>query len=50
MKTQFTSKCPANEIVTKIEAAAEPMGFDVKKNNYKVFGFSVASHSLKSCI
>lgn len=35
-KTQFTSKCPANEIVTKIEAAAAPMGFDVKKNNYKV--------------
>ncbi|KAF3513305.1 hypothetical protein F2Q69_00008436 [Brassica cretica] len=29
MKTQFTSKCPANEIVTKIEAAAEPMGFDL---------------------
>ncbi|WZZ36865.1 hypothetical protein YC2023_020266 [Brassica napus] len=35
-KTQFTSKCPANEIVTKIEAAAGPMGFDVKKNNYKM--------------
>ncbi|CAH2034476.1 unnamed protein product [Thlaspi arvense] len=35
-KTQFTSKCPANEIVTKIEAAAAPMGFDVKKNNYKM--------------
>ncbi|CAF1709869.1 unnamed protein product [Brassica napus] len=40
-KQMFTSKCPANEIVTKIEAAAEPMGFDVKKNNYKVFGFSL---------
>ncbi|CDY49976.1 BnaC03g76160D [Brassica napus] len=25
MKTQFTSKCPANEIVTKIEAAAAPI-------------------------
>ncbi|KAJ0233646.1 CBL-interacting serine/threonine-protein kinase 23 [Hirschfeldia incana] len=35
-KTQFTSKCPANEIVTKIEAAAAPMGFEVKKNNYKI--------------
>ncbi|CAH8349964.1 unnamed protein product [Eruca vesicaria subsp. sativa] len=35
-KTQFTSKCPAHEIVTKIEAAAGPMGFDVKKNNYKM--------------
>lgn len=35
-KTRFTSKCSANEIVTKIEAAAGPLGFDVKKNNYKV--------------
>ena len=42
-KTQFTSKCPANDIVTKIEAAAAPMGFDVKKNNYKV-GFQLNIH------
>ncbi|KAF3590807.1 hypothetical protein DY000_02023069 [Brassica cretica] len=35
-KTRFTSKCSANDIVTKIEAAAGPLGFDVKKNNYKV--------------
>jgi len=35
-KTRFTSKSSANEIVTKIEAAAAPMGFDVKTNNYKV--------------
>ncbi|KAG2284104.1 hypothetical protein Bca52824_055324 [Brassica carinata] len=43
-KTQFTSKCPANEIVTKIEAAAGPMGFDVKKNNYKVFCCIIFTH------
>ncbi|KAL0700222.1 hypothetical protein Bca4012_056344 [Brassica carinata] len=35
-KTRFTSKCSANDIVTKIEAAAGPLGFDVKKNNYKM--------------
>ncbi|CAN8290652.1 unnamed protein product [Cochlearia groenlandica] len=34
--SRFTSKCSANEIVTKIEAAAGPLGFDVKKNNYKM--------------
>lgn len=35
-ETRFTSKCPANEIISKIEEAATPLGFDVKKNNYKV--------------
>lgn len=35
-ETRFTSKSPANEIISKIEEAAAPMGFDVKKNNYKV--------------
>ncbi|KAL3616873.1 CBL-interacting serine/threonine-protein kinase 23 [Castilleja foliolosa] len=35
-ETRFTSKCPANEIISKIEEAAGPMGFDVKKNNYKM--------------
>ncbi|XP_010538259.1 PREDICTED: CBL-interacting serine/threonine-protein kinase 23-like [Tarenaya hassleriana] len=35
-KTRFTSKCNANEIISKIEAAAAPLGFDVKKNNYKM--------------
>ncbi|XP_011085229.1 CBL-interacting serine/threonine-protein kinase 23 [Sesamum indicum] len=35
-ETRFTSKCPANEIISKIEQAAAPMGFDVKKNNYKM--------------
>ncbi|KAK8514174.1 hypothetical protein V6N12_008889 [Hibiscus sabdariffa] len=35
-ETRFTSKCSANEIISKIEAAAMPMGFGVKKNNYKM--------------
>ncbi|KAL0442493.1 UNVERIFIED_CONTAM: CBL-interacting serine/threonine-protein kinase [Sesamum latifolium] len=35
-ETRFTSKCPAKEIISKIEQAATPMGFDVKKNNYKM--------------
>ncbi|MFS8015994.1 putative protein kinase CAMK-CAMKL-CHK1 family [Helianthus anomalus] len=35
-ETRFTSKRPANEIISKIEEAATPLGFDVKKNNYKL--------------
>lgn len=35
-ETRFTSKCPANEIIHKIEEAAKPLGFDVHKKNYKV--------------
>ncbi|XP_057948685.1 CBL-interacting serine/threonine-protein kinase 23 isoform X1 [Malania oleifera] len=35
-ETRFTSKCPANEIISKIEEAATPLGFGVKKNNYKM--------------
>ncbi|PPD98654.1 hypothetical protein GOBAR_DD04318 [Gossypium barbadense] len=35
-ETRFTSKCPANEIISKIEKTAMPMGFGVKKNNYKM--------------
>ncbi|KAH7561366.1 hypothetical protein JRO89_XS10G0216900 [Xanthoceras sorbifolium] len=35
-ETRFTSKCPANEIVNKIEEAAKPLGFDVQKKNYKM--------------
>ncbi|OUZ99587.1 Protein kinase domain [Macleaya cordata] len=35
-ETRFTSKRPANEILSKIEEAATPLGFDVKKNNYKM--------------
>ncbi|CAK9139770.1 unnamed protein product [Ilex paraguariensis] len=35
-ETRFTSKCPANEIISKIEEAAVPLGFGVKKSNYKM--------------
>lgn len=35
-ETRFTSTCPANEIISKIEEAAKPLGFDVQKKNYKV--------------
>ncbi|XP_012072155.1 CBL-interacting serine/threonine-protein kinase 23 isoform X1 [Jatropha curcas] len=35
-ETRFTSKYSANEIITKIEEAAMPLGFDVKKNNFKM--------------
>ncbi|XP_054801131.1 CBL-interacting serine/threonine-protein kinase 23-like [Prosopis cineraria] len=35
-QTRFTSKCSANEIISKIEQASMPLGFDVKKNNYKL--------------
>ncbi|KAL5577304.1 hypothetical protein UlMin_019003 [Ulmus minor] len=35
-ETRFTSKCSANEIISKIEQAAGPLGFDVKKNNFKI--------------
>ncbi|KAE9604566.1 putative protein kinase CAMK-CAMKL-CHK1 family [Lupinus albus] len=35
-ETRFTSKCSANEIIAKIEQAAGPLGFDVKKNNCKL--------------
>ncbi|KAG2688928.1 hypothetical protein I3760_09G116100 [Carya illinoinensis] len=36
-ETRFTSKSPAKEIISKIEQAAMPLGFGVKKNNYKIF-------------
>lgn len=35
-ETRFTSKYPADEIISKIEQAAGPLGFDVKKNNCKL--------------
>ncbi|KAK7284024.1 hypothetical protein RIF29_13775 [Crotalaria pallida] len=37
-ETRFTSKCSANEIVSKIEQAALPLGFEVikKNNNFKL--------------
>ncbi|KAJ8750009.1 hypothetical protein K2173_013924 [Erythroxylum novogranatense] len=35
-ETRFASRCPANEIVHKIEEAVKPLGFDVHKKNYKM--------------
>uniref|UniRef100_A0A2P2M080 non-specific serine/threonine protein kinase n=1 Tax=Rhizophora mucronata TaxID=61149 RepID=A0A2P2M080_RHIMU len=35
-ETRFTSKHSPSEIISKIESTATPMGFDVKKNNYKM--------------
>ncbi|XAR59378.1 Non-specific serine/threonine protein kinase [Bertholletia excelsa] len=35
-ETRFASKCPPNVIIAKIEEAAAPLGFDVKKKNYKL--------------
>uniref|UniRef100_A0A0C9SAD2 non-specific serine/threonine protein kinase n=1 Tax=Wollemia nobilis TaxID=56998 RepID=A0A0C9SAD2_9CONI len=35
-ETRFASKCPANEIVSKLEEAAKPLGFNVQKRNYKM--------------
>eukprot|EP00262_Sarcandra_glabra_P022222 TRINITY_DN9779_c0_g2_i1.p1 TRINITY_DN9779_c0_g2~~TRINITY_DN9779_c0_g2_i1.p1 ORF type:complete len:147 (+),score=40.92 TRINITY_DN9779_c0_g2_i1:50-442(+) len=35
-ETRFTSQCPANEIMSKIEETAKPLGFNVRKNNYKM--------------
>ncbi|KAG9439384.1 hypothetical protein H6P81_019549 [Aristolochia fimbriata] len=35
-ETRFASKYPAKEILSKIEEAAAPLGFDVKKSNYKM--------------
>ncbi|KAM0840752.1 hypothetical protein ACQ4PT_059451 [Festuca glaucescens] len=33
---RFTSQCPPREIITRIEAAAKPLGFDIQKKNYKM--------------
>ncbi|KAK9697023.1 hypothetical protein RND81_08G010000 [Saponaria officinalis] len=35
-ETRFTSKTPATEIISKIEKTAVPLGFGVKKSNYKL--------------
>ncbi|KAJ7530752.1 hypothetical protein O6H91_14G017500 [Diphasiastrum complanatum] len=35
-ETRFTSKHPAKEIISKIEEAAKPLGFNVQKRNYKM--------------
>uniref|UniRef100_A0A2P2M056 non-specific serine/threonine protein kinase n=2 Tax=Rhizophora mucronata TaxID=61149 RepID=A0A2P2M056_RHIMU len=35
-ETRFTSKHSPTEIISKIESTATPLGFEVKKNNYKM--------------
>ncbi|CAM8899665.1 unnamed protein product [Rhodiola kirilowii] len=35
-ETRFTSQRPPNEIMSKIEEAAKPLGFNVSKRNYKM--------------
>uniref|UniRef100_A0A7N0UY64 non-specific serine/threonine protein kinase n=1 Tax=Kalanchoe fedtschenkoi TaxID=63787 RepID=A0A7N0UY64_KALFE len=35
-ETRFTSKRPPNEIMSKIEEAAKPLGFNISKRNYKM--------------
>ncbi|PKA60441.1 CBL-interacting protein kinase 9 [Apostasia shenzhenica] len=35
-ETSFASQCPPNEIMSKIEQAAKPLGFNVHKHNYKM--------------
>ncbi|XP_073102292.1 CBL-interacting protein kinase 9 isoform X2 [Elaeis guineensis] len=35
-ETHFASQCPPNEIMSKIEEAAKPLGFNVRKHNYKM--------------
>lgn len=35
-ETRFTSQCPANEIISKIEEAAKSLDFNVRKRDYKV--------------
>ncbi|PPD75485.1 hypothetical protein GOBAR_DD27594 [Gossypium barbadense] len=35
-ETRFASHCPPNEIISKIEEAAKPLGFNVHKQNYKM--------------
>ncbi|KAL8527357.1 hypothetical protein ACS0TY_005284 [Phlomoides rotata] len=35
-ETRFTSKSSAKEIISKIEEAAKPLGFDVRKKDYKM--------------
>ncbi|KAL0912406.1 hypothetical protein M5K25_018376 [Dendrobium thyrsiflorum] len=35
-ETRFTSKLPAEEILSKMEEAAKPLGFNSEKRNYKL--------------
>ncbi|XP_029128719.1 CBL-interacting serine/threonine-protein kinase 9 isoform X3 [Cajanus cajan] len=46
-ETHFTSQCPANEIMSKIEEAAKPLGFNVHKRNYKVFEVAPSLHMVE---
>ncbi|KAH9731291.1 CBL-interacting serine/threonine-protein kinase 9 [Citrus sinensis] len=43
-ETRFTSQRPPNEIMSKIEEAAKPLGFNVRKGNYKVFEVAPTLH------
>lgn len=36
LETRFASKCPASEIILKMEEAAKPLGFNVQKRDYKM--------------
>ena len=38
-EVHFTSKYPATEIITKMEEHAKPLGFNVKRRDYKVMFF-----------
>ncbi|GJS52388.1 CBL-interacting serine/threonine-protein kinase 9 isoform X2 [Tanacetum coccineum] len=46
-ETSFASLCPANEIMSKIEETAKPMGFNVHKRNYKVFEVALSPHMVE---
>uniref|UniRef100_A0A1D1Z984 non-specific serine/threonine protein kinase n=1 Tax=Anthurium amnicola TaxID=1678845 RepID=A0A1D1Z984_9ARAE len=35
-ETRFSSQCSPNEIMVKIEEAAKPLGFNVRRHNYKM--------------
>lgn len=41
-ETRFTSQRPANEIMSKIEETAKPLGFNVHKKNYKVMSSTLS--------
>eukprot|EP00250_Pteridium_aquilinum_P014002 c21712_g6_i1 orf=103-1329(+) len=36
LETRFASKCPAPEIISKMEETAKPLGFNVQKRDYKM--------------
>lgn len=41
-ETSFASQCSAHEIMSKIEETAKPLGFNVRKQNYKVTTSSIS--------